>query len=138
MKKNYKTKNISQKNAGFVTLMAVLIVGAIGTAVAVSFLNRGIDSSKNTVSLEYSYQARLLADQCAELALQNIRNTTEYLGSGSSSNSTGTCTFLVEDYGGKRRNITAEGKSGDSTKKLLVEIDGINPQIIILSWREVL
>lgn len=127
-----------QKNSGFVTLMAVLIVGALGTAVAVSFLSRGIESSKNTTSLEFSFQARLLAEQCAELALQNIRNNTDYLGNGSSSNETGTCTFKVEDYGGKRRNISAVGISGESTKKLLIEIDGITPRIIILSWREVL
>ncbi len=135
---NQNPKNASQSQGGFVTLMAVLIVGAIGTAVAISFLSRGIEASKNTASLEFSYQARLVADQCVELALQNIRNNTDYLGTGSSSSATGTCTYEVTDFGGRRRNISAIGKSGSLTKKLLVEIDGINPQIIIISWREVL
>jgi hypothetical protein len=133
-------KQIHQKNMqqGFATLMAVLIVGAIGAAVAVSFLNRGIEASKNTTSLEFAFRARLLADQCVELALQDIRNNTDYVGKGSSTATTGTCTYEVVEFGGNRRNITAIGKSGDSTKKILVELDGINPEIIIISWREVL
>jgi hypothetical protein len=139
MKKNiFKKNKYNAGQQGFATLMAVLIVGAIGAAVAVSFLNRGIEASKNTNSLEFALRARLLADQCAELALQDVRNNTAYVGKGSSSNSTGTCTYEVVQLGGNRRNITATGVSGDSTKKILVEIDGINPKIIIISWREVL
>ncbi|MBP6926127.1 MAG: hypothetical protein KBB70_00330 [Candidatus Pacebacteria bacterium] len=123
---------------GFATLMAVLIVGAVGAAFAVSFLNKGIQSSKNTISIQHAYQSKLLADQCAELGLQEIRNVTTYVGSGSSSNAAGTCTYEVVELGGNRRNITGIGKSGDATKKVLVEIDGINPEILIISWREVL
>jgi hypothetical protein len=122
---------------GFATLMAVLIVGAIGAAVAVSFLSRGIDASKNAISIEAAAEARLLADQCAEIALQEIRNNTAYLGSGESSSESGTCSYVVTQDGGTRRNITSTGKAGDATKKVLVELEGIDPKIIIISWHEI-
>lgn len=139
MNKNYfqnnKTLNAEQ---GFATLMAVLIVGAIGAAVAVSFLSRGIEASKNTISMQSAYQARSLADQCAEIALDSIRANSDYLGSGESSNPSGTCTYSVSTLGGTRRNIDTTGTSGDTVKKVLVELQGIYPKILIISWREVL
>ena len=133
-----KNSLLKNKNEGFATLMAVLIVGAVGAAFAVGFLNRGIQASKNTISIEHAYQAKILADQCAEVALQEIRNNTAYSGKGTSSSAVGTCTYEVTLLGGNRRNITAVGTAGTSTKKVLVEIDGIVPKIIILSWREIL
>ena len=128
---------IKKNEKGFATIMAVIIVGAIGAAIAIGFLNKGIDATKNAVSLQNSYQARQLADTCAEIALEYIRQSTTYVGSSSSSTDVGTCSYDVTNLGGNRRNITATGVSGDSSKKVLVEIDGINPKIIIISWREI-
>ncbi len=138
MKKSLIINKNNHGQKGFATLMAVLIVGAVGAAFAVSFLSKGIQASKNTISVQHAYQAKLLADQCAELGLQEIRNSTIYTGSGSATSSVGTCTYEVTQLGGNRRNISTVGKAGDSTKKVLVEIDGIDPRILILSWREVL
>ncbi len=128
---------IKKNEKGFATIMAVIIVGAIGAAIAIGFLNKGIDATKNAVSLQNSYQARQLADSCAEIALEHIRENTTYVSNGSESYDNGTCSYDVSDLGGNRRNITATGVSGDSTKKVLVELDGINPEIIIISWREI-
>lgn len=133
-----KHTSFQKNNSGFATLMAVLIVGAIGAAVAVAFLSRGIEASKNTLSIQAAYQARSLADQCAEIALDSIRANSDFLGSGESSSPAGTCTYAVSTLGGTRRNIDTTGKSGDTTKKVLVEIQGIFPKILIISWREIL
>ena len=132
-------KYSSRKNQeGFATIMAVLIVGAIGVAVAIGFLTRGIEASKDSNSIQYAYQAKSLADQCAEIGLQKIRDSATYIGTGDSSNDAGTCTYSVSSLGGTRRNIDSVGTVQGLTKKVLVEIDGIFPKIIIIDWREVL
>ncbi|MEN9582734.1 MAG: hypothetical protein RL641_688 [Candidatus Parcubacteria bacterium] len=123
---------------GFATLMAVLIVGVFGVAVVIGFLNRGIDANKNALSITAAYQARQLADDCAEIALQGIRNTTDYEGKGSSTSDKGGCTYEVTSMGGTRKDIVSIGTSNGAIKKILVEIQGVNPKIIIISWREVL
>lgn len=129
--------NNINKNSGFVTLMAVLIVGAVGVAVAIGFLTKGIDSNKRVITIESAYQARFYADECVELALQSIRNNTAYVGTGKSSYENGSCEYEVTINDSTRRNIDAIGTSNNLTKKVRVLIEGINPQIIVLSWKEI-
>jgi hypothetical protein len=131
-----RTYNL-QANGGYITLMSVLIVGAIGTAIAVSIILLGLGVSRNSFALEQSNQAKALANSCAEEALQQIRNSTPFTGTGSLSSVQGVCEYEVINDGGQDRTINASGTVKTIVRKVKVTIDTINPNINIASWQEV-
>jgi len=109
-------------NQGFVTLMSVLLVAAIGTAVA---------------TLTQSNQAKALANACMEEALQQIQESTPFSGSGSLSIGQGSCAYTVVKLTGENRTATSSGTVGVTVRKVKVAIDKLNPGINITSWQEV-
>lgn len=126
-----------QKNKGFVTLIAVLVVSAIGSAVAISLILLGIGASRTSFSLEQSYQAKTLSDTCAELALQQVRTYSYYSGSSSASLGKGSCDYTVTNDGGNIRTITASGTVGNVTRRVKIIINKIDPLINTSFWQEV-
>lgn len=122
---------------GFTTLIATLVVGAIASAIAISLILLGVGATKNSLAIQQSFQAKALGDACAEYALQQIRNSTPYTGSGSLTLGQGTCNFTVTSQGGQNRTITAYGTVGTIVRKVKITISQINPRIIIATWQEV-
>jgi len=122
---------------GYVALLSVLVVGAIGLSIAVTLLVLGVGSARTSFSEEQANQARGLADACAEDALQEIRDSTTFTGSGGFSLGQGTCSYTVTNTGGQARNIEASGTVDNVTRKVEIDIDQINPTINITSWQEV-
>lgn len=139
--KNFRLKAksyfLEASSKGFTTLVAMLVVGAIASAVAISLLLLGISTTKNSLAMQQSFQAKALADACAEYALQQIRNSTPYSGSGSLTLGQGTCNYAVANTGGSNRTITAYGTVGTVVRKVKITISQINPRIIIATWQEV-
>lgn len=132
-----KSENPEASSRGFTTLVAVLIVGAIASSVAISLILLGIGTTKNSLAIQQSFQAKALADACGEYALQQIRNSTPYTGSGNLTLGQGTCNFTVTSQGGQNRTITAYGTVGTIVRKVKIIINKINPRIIVVSWQEV-
>lgn len=128
--------NHNMNNQGFITLISVLIVGAVGTAIAVSLILLGLGSSRTSFAVEQSNQAKALANACAEEALQQIRDLTPYTGSGNLSLGQGDCSYTVTSQGGQNRTITASGTVGTIVRKVEVVLDTVNPEIEIVSWKE--
>lgn len=122
---------------GFTTLVSVLLVGVLGLAISVSLLLLGLASSRTSFAQEQSYQAKALADACAEEALQQIHDSTPFTGSGSLTLGQGSCTYTVTSQGGSNRTITAVGTVSSMTRRVRVIIDSINPAINVTSWQEV-
>ena len=122
---------------GFVSLIAVIIVGAVGLSVAVFLLLNGIDSMRASFAGEQSSQARALADACAEHALGLIREQTSYTGTDGLTLGGGTCTYIVTSQGGQNRTITSTGTVAAMIRKVRIVIDAITPDITIASWQEV-
>ncbi len=123
--------------AGYITLMSVLLVGAVGGAIAVSLLLLGLGSSRTSFALERSYQAKALADTCAEEALEQIRGNTSFVGGGNLTLGAGTCSYTVASQGVENRTIVTSGTVGTIIRKVEILIDTINPQIRVTSWQEV-
>ena len=124
------------KTEGYVTLLSVLVVGAVGLAITVSLVLLGLGASQSSLSLEKSAQAKSLANACAEQALQEVRNDINLSGSGNLSLTQGSCSFTVANTGSESRLIIASGQAGKAVRKVKLNIDQINPQINILSWQE--
>ena len=121
---------------GYVALITVLISGAIGVAIATSLLLLGLGSSRTSFALEQSNQAKALANACAEEALQQIRDSTPFTGTGSLTLGQGTCGYTVVNDGGENRTVTASGTVGTVVRKIKIIVNTINPAINLTSWQE--
>lgn len=121
---------------GYIALITVLVIGAVGVAVAVSLLLLGLSSSRTSFALEQSNQAKALANACSEEALQQIRDSTPFTGTGNLSLGQGTCTYTVTSQGGQNRTITSSGTVGTIVRKVKIILDTITPNINVTSWQE--
>lgn len=126
----------SKHKKGFITLLSVLIIGAVGVSIAVSLLLMGIDASKSTIIRTRSEQAKGLANACAESGLQHIRNTTSYTGTTLLTIEPGTCSYTITNTGGQSRKIESTGTVETTVRKVRVLINQINPSISVSSWEE--
>lgn len=131
-------KKIRSSRDGYITLLGLLIIGGAALGLTVSLLSAGLLSTKNAANFQEAVQARFLADACLEEALQRIRTTTGFLGSGTLSVGGGTCLYQVVPGtgGGERRTITVLASRGLMTRRGRVEVRAINPRIIVTAWTE--
>jgi hypothetical protein len=122
---------------GYVALLAVLVVGAIGIAVVTSVLLLGLGASRTSAAVERSDQAKGLANACAEEGLREIRASFSFTGGAGLSFGNGSCTYTVTSGTGPRRTVQATGTAGTVIRKVEVEVRRQNPLIVIDSWQEV-
>ena len=128
-----KTNN---SKSGFITLLSLLIAGAVGLAIAVSLITLGIDYSKSALVSEESALSKSLTNSCAEEALEKIRENQNYSGSGGINFGQGSCTYQVLNLGGQNRQINASGSVRNSIRKAKVLLNQVSPLIKASSWQE--
>lgn len=117
--------------------MSVLIVSAVGIAMTVAVLLLGVSASRTSFATEQSNQTKALTNACAEEALEQIKTSSSFTGTGTLSLGQGTCTYTVTSQGGQNRTITASGTVGTVTRKVQAVISTINPTVTVTSWQEV-
>ena len=133
---NRKTQ-YNRRKRGYITLISILIVAAVGTAIAVSLILTGLGASRTSLVVQQSVQARALAAACTESALQEIRKITQFSGTGTTTTSEGICTYRVIALAGQNRTIDATSTVGSILQKIRVSVTAINPKITVSSWQEV-
>jgi hypothetical protein len=106
---NKKISNIKILNyqKGAVTLMAVLIVGFIISAIIISSSLYSRLSVVNSKLLRENYQNKYFSEACVEKALISIRNDRSFTGAGNSSDGVYNCEFVVTNNGANSRLIKA-------------------------------
>ncbi|MDO8482877.1 MAG: hypothetical protein Q7S86_03605 [bacterium] len=124
------------ENGGFITLVSVLVVSAVGLSIALSLLLLGLGSSRTGFALYQSAQARGLANACAEESLRLVKNSLLVLGTSTLTLPGGTCTYVITNTGGQNRAIATSGTVGTVIRKVNMSISQITPFIIITSWQE--
>jgi len=151
---------------GFITLLSVLLIGTIGTALAVSLMLQGIDTGRVVEAHQQSKEAGSLADACAEASLKRIRDSVPtalplaptdcgtscpppvdpavylesmvYTGSVTLNLGQGSCVANVTSRGSGGRTIQSTGTVGPIVRKVEVIITtSINQIVAITSWEEV-
>lgn len=125
------------KTNGYITLISVLIIGAVGVAITTSLLLLGLGSSRTGFALQQSNQAKGLANACSEEALQQINESIPFSGTATLTLGQGTCVYTVTRGIGQNRTITATGTVGSIIRKVSISIDKISPAIHVTSWQEV-
>lgn len=128
---------LDRKNKkGYVMLISMIIIGAVGTSVITSSLLLGTGYSKTSIALEQSQKARMLANSCTEKALGEVWLLDSYEGSASLNFSEGSCEYSVSGLG-EIKTINSEGVFGASVKKIIVGVDQLHPYVNISSWQEI-
>lgn len=123
---------------GYVILISVLVVSIVGLAIAASVITLGIGSSQTALSSQQSFQARALADACAEHALNELRQSTGYSGSETLMFATGSCEVLaVGGSGNSNRTVQVSGTVGTAVRYVEVIVAEVKPQLQISQWQEV-
>lgn len=134
-----RTTKLQRQECGYITLLTVLIVSAVGAAVSVSLLLISIGSSKSELTYDESSRARALANACAENALERLRKQSSYTGNETLGFSQGSCEILpIGGSGNTNRTVEVVGTVGDIQRKVKVEILQIDPKMEISTWREVM
>lgn len=121
----------------FVVLLAILIIGAVAAAVAVSLLLIGVSQTKSSLVQDNSAQARVAAESCIEEALEQIREDANYSGTVTLAVGNASCQYTVVKGSGEARTITASATSMNVVRKVRVTVGRIFPTIEITSWQEV-
>lgn len=125
------------KTRGYVALVSVLIVGAIGVAVVTGVILLGLSWSRTSLALEQAFQAKTLADACAEDALQQIKDSIPFSGNGTLTLGQGSCAYTVTNDGAQNRSLVSVGMVGTVIRRVAATLDKISPSINITSWQEV-
>ncbi|MFH1749954.1 MAG: hypothetical protein ABH837_03640 [bacterium] len=123
---------------GYVALVTVMIIGAVGVAVVSAAILGSLASSKSSLLSKQVKQASGLADACAEHALIQLKLDVNYTGNESISFTNGTCEILdILNPGNTNRTVQTTGTVDNIIRKVEINIDEINPDLNISNWQEV-
>ncbi|GEM_PF-1265849 len=136
-KKNAKIAVLRKSHNGYITLLSVLVVAAVGMAIAVSLLLLGVGASRTSFALEQSHQAKALTNACVEEALETIRETNLFSGTTTLAIGAGSCSFGVSLGAGEIRRIFASSTVWTITRKASTTVSAINPAVIVVGWQEI-
>lgn len=131
MKKNNLT---SLNNSGYVAILTVIILGIVVTIIATSLVLLGLGHTRSSLSESQSASAKSAADACTEAALKQIRFLPAFTGSSGLTLTGSTCTYTVS--AAITSSITATGISGNSTRRVVVDLSARTPNIIFTKWQE--
>ena len=121
---------------GFSTLLIVIIIGTIITGLILYTSTAGLWSVKGSIDDKISMQVEQMANSCAELALEQMREDNNFTGSGSGTIVSDSCNYTVTNTGGNNREIQSVSTINGITKKIKITTDSFNP-INISSWQNV-
>lgn len=133
-----RNQNREKKNQrGYLTLVSVLVVGAVGVSIAVSILLLSTGAIQTSYTTTQSEQALGLAEACAEQALQSLRLDVDYAGSESISLGQGSCEILaIGGSGYSDRTVKTTGTVDAITKKIEIEVAEVASPLVLTSWQE--
>ena len=122
---------------GYIALIAVLIVGAATTAIALTLLMTGVDAQRSGLVEQQTIQARQMANACAEEALQVIHDNTSYTGTGNLTVGANTCSYTVTSTGASTRTITTSATINNVVRRITIYATIGASSISVTSWQEV-
>jgi type II secretory pathway pseudopilin PulG len=117
---------------------SILIVSGTTLLIAISASLFGISESGMGLQKSQSSRAFYLASLCAEDALMKLKVDLKYLGNETLIVDNGSCTILpVKGGGNYNRVVRTTGTIYNQTRKIEINIEQVDPKMIISSWQEV-
>jgi hypothetical protein len=128
----------SRSHPGYIFLVSVLIIGAIGATTVVSLLLLGWAAQQNGYLVQQSQQAFEYGQTCVERSLRALRLDPSYGGNETVTFAQGSCVIhSVGGAGNGEHTLCVEGKSGKSSRRFELSILQLFPRVKIGSWQEV-
>ena len=126
------------REEGYIALVSIFFVSALIFLIISSISLISIGESSISLRESDSEEAFYLATACAEEALMRLKEEMDYQGSETLIFDRGSCTILeIEGSGNRNRILKIEAEAGKAISRIKVEIDTINPEMIIQSWQEI-
>lgn len=122
---------------GYIALLSVIVVGAVGAAVMLSVMLSGVATSRTDFAIQQSGSAKVLASSCGEEALQKILETGTTSSSAVIVIGSSTCSYTITSTGGQNITIQATGIMGTLVSKVKIVVATTTPTILLSSWQEV-
>ena len=122
------------RSNGYVALLTVIILSAVVTVIATSLVLLGLGHSRTALSEVQSASAKVAADSCAEEALKQVRLVASYTGNGNLTLLNSTCMYSVT--ANATSSVTATGVSGNTTRRVIIDIQSRTPSIVMTKWQE--
>ncbi len=125
-------------SGGYVTLVLMIIVGAMAFAIALSAITGGVSAAKTGFSFMQLSQARSYATGCVEQALYKVHNGDIVVGStdtGTDTFSNGTCSYFATVSALGDMTVNASGFSVRSKTDIIIEGTVSGGRVTITSWR---
>lgn len=119
---------------GFIALITILIILAVSLLVGLSISQLAISEAAMSLQKNQSSQAYYLANLCSEQALMKLKEDINYPGSETIEIEGGNCQILAIEGNWLIKVI---GNFQDQVRKMRIEVEEVNPEIIITSWQEV-
>jgi hypothetical protein len=129
-------ENKKRHQQGFITIMSVLIVTLVGTAIALWGLAYSTRSAKTDLVVIHSYQTRALLDACVEAALLQIRLNPSYTGASAVTIDEYSCKYHVTLNDDGEKVIDSEGGGNSIIRRLTVVLSDYTSDITIKTWEE--
>ena len=125
------------EQSGYIALLAVLVTGAVATAIMLSLLSGGTDSLRAVAVEQHSVQARSLAVACAQEALQQIHDNNSFSGTNTLTLGSGSCAYTVTNTGSSTRTILSSSTVNSIVRKIQVYVNINSSSISITSWQDI-
>lgn len=132
-----------KKYPGYIALITVIAVGAVGLAVALVLLFGGVSASRTSLSVSQSTQAKGAANACAELALGAIQaNITIATPASANYNLDGglniNCTYTITGTSPNYiiSSVGTAGSTSNLTRRVNITLNRVGPTLNISSWQE--
>ena len=125
-----KYNNLNNQQ-GYIALIALLIVAAVGLTIGIAVSLRGIEEVQLSFSSEQAIKSSSLANTCLEDGLERLRNNWANY-SGTLSIDSDSC-IISTVVNGSSATITATGTVDIHTQKIQVQVDN---NLNVTSWRE--
>ncbi len=126
------------KAKGFIALVSVAVLMAVGLTVTAGLLIRASGESRLAVTDDYQIRAQAAATACAERALMELKSSLTYAGNQTLQVGSDTCSILlVGGVGNLNRTLDTTSTVSGVESKLHLMIDSVNPDMTVSSWQDV-
>lgn len=122
---------------GATLLLGVLIMGAVMVSIATTIILIGIGNTQTAVVDNQEAQAKSINKACAEYVLQQIHDSSSFIGTGTHSVAGQNCNYEVINLGGEGRQIQLQTIVGQSNRREKIVLNQLTPDINVSSWLEV-
>lgn len=122
---------------GFITLFSIIILAGVAMVLVGFLFGQSLWATKSSLEELGSAKARSSANACAETALQTIKDSNSFVGTGNLTINAVNCSYTVSNTGGNNRSITVIAGSGnEAIRKINITTDAFSPKLHISGWQE--